>query len=326
MMKKAMAILMSLMMLAALAGCSSSAPETQEAAGDDVQTEASEPSEAGTEAPDDAETGGASIGLVIPTMTNEFFVDLKDGAESYAAEKGINLIALDSGDDSVKEASNVEDLITKGVELVLFIPVDSDAAVSSVESLNAADIPVITMDRSASGGEVVAHIASDNVAGGKLAGDYIVELLGGKGNVVELEGKVGTSAARDRSEGFNQAIEGTEIEVVAKQTANFDKAEGLTVMENILEAHPEVQAVFAANDEMALGAMEACAAAGKTDVYIVGFDASADAVKAVEDGTMAATVAQLPNLIAQYGIDTALQVLAGEEVEATVAVPLELVK
>jgi len=267
-----------------------------------------------------------SIGLMIPTMTNEFFVSLKEGAESYAQEKNIDLIVLDSNDDSVKEASNVDDIITRGVELVLFIPVDSDAAGSSVEALNAAEIPVITLDRASSGGEVVSHIASDNMAGGKLAGEYIVELLGGEGNVVELEGKVGTSAANERSEGFNAALEGTDIKVVAKQTANFDKAEGLTVMENILQSHPEVQAVFAANDEMALGAMEACEAAGREDILIVGFDASADAVKAVSEGKMAGTIAQLPDKIAQYGIDTALSVLAGEEVDATVGVPLELVK
>lgn len=297
-MKKAVSVLMTLAMAGTLAICPAGLASAEE---------------------------GASIGLLIPTMTNEFFVSVKEGAESYAKEKGVDLTILDSGDDSVKEASNVDDLITKGVELVLFIPVDSDAATSSVETLNGAGIPVITLDRMISGGEVVSHIASDNVAGGKLAGDYIVELLEGKGNVVELEGKVGTNAANERSEGFNAALEGTEIEVVAKQTANFDKAEGLTVMENILQAHPEVQAVFAANDEMALGAMEACEAAGRDDIYIVGFDASADAVTAVSEGKMAATIAQLPDQIAQYGIDTALSVLAGEEVEATIGVPLELV-
>lgn len=302
----------------ALTACSSQTGETTASAAGEANVNTATEAAGGDQK--------VSIGLVVPTMTNEFFVDLKASAQAYAEEKGIDLIALDSNDDSAKEASNVEDLITKDVQLVLLTPVDSDAVVNAVESLNAADIPVITLDRMASGGEVVTHIASDNVEGGKLAGEYIAEQLGGQGNVVELEGKVGTSAARDRSEGFNAAIADTQIKVVAKQTANFEKAEGLTVMENILQAQPDVEAVFAANDEMALGAMEACQAAGKGDILIVGFDASADAVQAVEDGKMAATVAQLPEQIAQYGLDTALQVLKGESVESAIGVPLELVK
>lgn len=187
-----------------------------------------------------------------------------------------------------------------------------------------AGIPVITVDRSSNGGEVVSFIASDNMAGGMMAGEFIVEKLGGKGKVVELEGVSGTSAARERGEGFNKAIEGTDIEVVAKQTADFDRVKGLEVMENILQSQPEIDAVFAHNDEMALGALEAIKASGR-DIMVVGFDATDDAVAAVEAGEMAATVAQQPALIGSMGVETAMKVLNGESIEASVPVELKLV-
>jgi ribose transport system substrate-binding protein len=234
------------------------------------------------------------------------------------------LIVLDSQDDPAKEASNVEDLITKQVDLIIINPTDSDAVVNSVLAANDAGIPVITVDRASNGGEVVSHIASDNVAGGKMAGEFIIEQLGGNGKVVELEGIAGTSAARERGEGFNAALEGTGIEVVARQTADFDRAKGLDVMENILQSQPEIDAVFAHNDEMALGALEAIKASGR-DIIVVGFDATDDAVKAVEAGEMAATVAQQPGLMGEIAIETALKVMNGEQVEANIPVELQLV-
>lgn len=271
-----------------------------------------------------SETEGKKIGLVISTLNNPFFVDLEAGAKEKADELGATLITLDSQDDSATEMSNMEDLINQEVDLILINPTDSDAVQSAVEAANAAGIPVITLDRGANGGEVVAHIASDNVAGGVLAGEFIVEQLGGEGKVVELEGIPGASAARDRGEGFNKALEGTNIEVVAKQTANFDRAEGLSVMENILQSQTEIDAVFAHNDEMALGALEAIKASGR-DILVVGFDATADAKAAVEEGTMAATVEQLPKMIGSLGVETAMKVIDGETVEKTIPVDLQLV-
>ncbi|WMJ78928.1 MULTISPECIES: ribose ABC transporter substrate-binding protein RbsB [unclassified Sedimentibacter] len=275
------------------------------------------------ENPDGEET--KTIGLAISTLNNPFFVDLEAGAKAKAQELGVSLVTLDSQDDSATEMSNVEDLINQGVDIIMINPTDSDAVKSAVEAANNANIPVITLDRGANGGEVVSHIASDNVAGGRLAGEYIVELLGGNGKVVELEGIPGASAARDRGQGFNEAISETDIEVVAKQTANFDRAEGLTVMENILQAQTEINAVFAHNDEMALGAIEAIKAS-KRDILVVGFDATDDAKAAVESGEMAATVEQLPKEIGSLGVETAVKILNGEQVESMIPVDLQLVK
>ena len=265
-----------------------------------------------------------TIALVISTLNNPFFVSLKEGAQKEADKLGYNLVVLDSQNNPAKELANVQDLTVRGTKLLLINPTDSDAVGNAVKMANQANIPVITLDRAAAKGEVVSHIASDNVAGGVMAGEHIVSLLGGKGKVVELEGIAGTSAARDRGQGFNDAIAGTEIEVVAKQVADFDRTQGLSVMENILQAQPEIDAVFAHNDEMALGAQKAIEASGR-EIIIVGFDATDDAVAAVKEGKMSATVAQQPSLIGELGVETAKKILDGESVEDFVPVDLQLV-
>ena len=271
-----------------------------------------------------ASASAERIGLVISTQNNPFFVTLKEGAEAKAKELGHDLIVLDSQDNPAKELGNVEDLLVKGVDVLLINPTDSDAVVSSVKAANRSKIPVVTLDRAANGGNVVSHVASDNVLGGEMAGNFIVEKLGGKGKVVELEGIPGTTAARDRGTGFNKAAAG-KLEVVAKQAADFDRTKGLNVMENILQAQPEIQAVFAHNDEMALGALKAIEASGR-DIFVVGFDATDDAVAAIKEGKLAATVAQKPAEIGAIGVEVAYKIVKKQAVEKNVPVALELVK
>lgn len=272
-----------------------------------------------------ASAAGEKIGLVVSTQNNPFFVTLKEGAVKKANELGYELIVLDSQNDPSKELGNVEDLLVKGVDVLLINPTDSDAVVSSVRAANRSKIPVVTLDRAANGGKVVSHVASDNVLGGEVAGNYIVEKLGGKGKVVELEGIPGTTAARDRGEGFNKAIVG-KLDVVAKQAADFDRTKGLTVMENILQAQPEINAVFAHNDEMALGALKAIESSGRKNVIVVGFDATDDAVAAVKDGKLSATVAQKPAEIGAIGVEVADKIIKKQAVQENVPVALELIK
>ncbi|MER1988254.1 MAG: ribose ABC transporter substrate-binding protein RbsB [Solibacillus isronensis] len=264
-----------------------------------------------------------TIGLSISTLNNPFFVTLSENAEAKAKELGVKTTIVDAQDNASKQASDIEDLIQQNVDLIIINPVDSVAVATAVESANSLNIPVITVDRSSEGGEVVSHIASDNVAGGALAGDYITELVGEGAKVVELEGVAGSSAARDRGQGFNEAVTGI-LDVVAKQTANFNRSEGLTVMENILQSNPDVTAVFAHNDEMALGAQEAISASGKK-IVVVGFDATDDAVAAVKAGSLAATVAQKPDEIGKIAMETAVAHLNGETVEEVIPVNLELI-
>lgn len=296
-MKKVFVLILVLVMAVGLFGCGGTAPPAAKA---------------------------PTIGLVVSTLNNPFFVDLRDGAQAKADELGAKLVVLDSQDNAATELSNVEDLITQGVSLIMINPTDSDAVGNAVKAANTAKIPVITLDRSANSGVVVSHIASDNVAGGKMAGDFIIKKLGGVGNVVELEGIPGASAARERGKGFNEAIATSKIVVVAKQTANFDRAQGLSVMENILQAQPKIDAVFAHNDEMALGALKAIKASGRS-ILIVGFDATADALAAVKAGDMAATVQQLPKEIGSNGVATAMKVIAGETVKTYIPVALALI-
>ncbi|MGG1572472.1 ribose ABC transporter substrate-binding protein RbsB [Fictibacillus sp. NRS-1165] len=270
--------------------------------------------------------GDLKIGLSVSTLNNPFFVTLKEGAEKEAKKAGVQLKTVDAQDDSAKQVNDIEDLIQQGVDVLLVNPTDSAAISSAIESANSANIPVITVDRSAEGGKVVSHIASDNVAGGKMAGDYIAKQLKGKGNVVELEGISGSSAARERGEGFHKAVDNQKgIKVVAKQTASFDRAKGLNVMENILQGNKNVDAVFAHNDEMALGALQALEAAGLKDVVVVGFDATDDAQKAVKEGKMAATVAQKPDMIGAEAVKTAVKVNKDEKVEKFIPVDLDLI-
>ena len=273
----------------------------------------------------DGGDGEITVGFSISTLNNPFFVTLQEGAEAHAEELGIELLMVDAQDDDAKQINDVEDLITQGVDVILINPTDSTSVVAAVESANSAGIPVITVDRGADGGDVVAHIASDNVAGGEMAADLLIELVGEGADVAELEGIAGSSAARERGEGFNN-VAADALNIVTAQTANFNRAEGLTVMENILQGNPDLTGVFAHNDEMALGALEAADSAGRDDLIIVGFDATDDAVAAIEDVRLAGTVAQQPLLIGQYALDAALQVANGEEVEDFIPVDLELVR
>lgn len=263
------------------------------------------------------------IGLVVSTQNNPFFVTLKEGAESKAKELGHELIVLDSQNDPSKELGNVEDLLIRGVDVLLINPTDSDAVASSVRAANRSKVPVVTLDRAANKGKVIAHVASDNVLGGEMAGNYIIERLNGSGKVVELEGIPGTTAARDRGAGFNKAVNG-KLNIVAKQAADFDRTRGLTVMENILQAQPEIDAVFAHNDEMALGALKAIEASGK-NIIVVGFDATDDAISAVKQGKMGATVAQKPAEIGATGVEVADKIIKKEQVPENVPVALELI-
>ena len=266
-----------------------------------------------------------TIGLVLSTLNNPFFVTLKEGAEAKAKDLGYKLLVLDSQNDPAKELANVEDLLSKKISLMLINPTDSDAVVSAIRAANRAEVPVVTLDRGATGGNVLSHVASDNVQGGMMAGELIVKTLGGSGKVVELQGVAGTSAARDRGEGFNNAIDAASgIVVVASQVADFDRTKGLNVMENILQAQSDIDAVFAHNDEMALGAIKAIESSNR-NIIVVGFDGTGDAVTAVKGGAMLATVAQQAARIGSIGVETADAILKGKSVAKYSPVPLQLI-
>lgn len=273
-----------------------------------------------------AETTTYTIGFAVSTLENPFFVTMKDAAEAKAAELGVNLMVLDAQDNAETQSSQIEDFITRGVDLLIINPVDSDAVGTSVVACNEANIPVITVTRASNSGTVVQHLDIDNKEAAMLDAEQLIKDLGGKGKVAILEGIAGSSSAIDREEGFMTAIEGTDIEVVASLTANYSREEGATVTEDILQSNPELDAIYAHNDEMALGAVRSVAAAGRSaEIKIYGIDATDDALAAVESGEMAATVQQQPDLQIETALENAVKYLNGETVEALVNIPLKLI-
>ena len=307
--RKLAALVMTGMMALSMAAC-----------GGAVSVDGEKPAaEAGTEAA--AATGSGSIGLSVSTLNNPFFVTLSDGAEAKAKELGVELIVVDAGDDSAKQASDIEDLISKNISVLIVNPVDSDAVAPAVQDAVDKGIKVVAVDRVVNGVDVDCSIASDNVAGAKMATEYLVELAGEKAKTAELEGVNGASATIDRGQGFHSVAD-EKLDVVASQTANFNRAEGMTVMENMLQANPDIQCVFAHNDEMALGAIEAI---GDKDIIVAGFDATDDAIEAVKEGKMAATVAQQPDLMGATAVETAQKLINGETVEKSLPVEVSLI-
>ena len=269
-------------------------------------------------------SSGNVIGFSVSTLNNPFFVTLTEGARKAATENNVELVVVDAGDDAAKQTSDIEDLVSRNVGVLIVNPVDSDAVAPAVKSAMSQGIKVIAVDRGVNGVDVDCQIASDNVAGARMATEYLMELVGEGAKVAELQGVPGASATIDRGAGFHQVADQS-LQVAASQTANFNRAEGMTVMENILQSDGTIKGVFAHNDEMALGAVEAVAASGK-DIKIVGFDATDDAQKAVKDGKMAATVAQKPDKMGETAIETAVKIMAGETADKSIPVEVELIK
>ena len=268
-------------------------------------------------------TAKGSIGLSVSTQNNPFFVTLVEGAKKQASAMGVQLTVADAGDDAAKQTSDIEDLVSSGISVLIVNPVDSDAVTGAVETALSKGVKVISVDRAVNGVDIDCQIASDNVLGAELATQYIVDTLGEGAVVAELQGVTGASAAIDRSQGFHNVAD-AKLKMVASQTANFDRTEGMSVMENMLQANPDIQGVFAANDEMALGAMEAITGAGK-NIMVVGFDATDDAIASIKAGQMAATIAQQPALIGSTAVENAMKLINGETIESSIPVEVTLV-
>lgn len=310
-MKKLLAVLLSAAMLLSASACSTGAeqPASSGAASGSASSSTS---------------SGKAIGLSVSTLNNPFFVTLTNGAKEEAKKLGVSLTVADAGNDTAKQTNDIEDLISKNIGVLIVNPVDSDAVANAVKDAQAKGIKIISVDRVVNGVTVDCKIASDNVSGAKQAAEYLLSKVGKNAKIAQLEGTTGASATIDRGKGFHQAADGN-AQIVASQTANFDRATALNVSENILQAHSDIKGIFAQNDEMALGAVEAVSAA-KKNIVIVGFDATDDGQAAVKSGKMAATVQQKPELMGSTAVDNAQKLLKGEKVEANVPVEVTLIK
>jgi ribose transport system substrate-binding protein len=284
-----------------------------------------------------AAPGKPVVALVVKTLNHPFFIDMQRGAEEAAKAAGVELVvqAAEREVDVERQMQIIENLIQRNVNALVVAPSGSREIVPVIVKANRAGIPVLVVDTrvdaaalQAAGGKVATFIGSDNYEGGRLAGEFMVQRMGGHARLAILEGIPGHETGDARLRGFRAALQGSPgMEIVASQPANWERDQGYNVFQNILQAHPEVNALFSANDLMALGAVEAIAAAGKTgQITVVGFDALAEARAAVQKGTMAGTVAQDPAQMGRVGVEWAARLLKGETPPADIAVPIRLVK
>jgi len=281
--------------------------------------------------------GRPTVALVVKTLNNPFFNDMQAGAEQMARELEINLIvqAAEREVDVEQQVQIVENLIQRRVDAILLTPSGSREVVPVISRANRAGIPVLNLDTrvdmdllARDNAEIATFIGSDNYEGGYLAGRYVGEALNGRGKVAILEGIPGHETADSRQRGFMAGLsEFPDVQVVTSQTANWERNLGYNVFENMLQSFSDVNAVFAANDLMALGAVEAISSSGRSpnDVIVVGFDAHSEAVEAIRRGSMHATVAQNPFEIGRAGVEYAYKVLNGEEIPDDITIEIRLI-
>ncbi|QNE73775.1 substrate-binding domain-containing protein [Streptomyces finlayi] len=266
------------------------------------------------------------VGMSLSTLNNPFFVQMKEGAQAEAKAAGIELTVTDAQNDASQQANQLQNFSSSGMKSIIVNPVDSDAVGPGVRTANKAGIPVIAADRGVNKADTATLVASDNVAGGRLAAEALAGKLGGKGSIVVLQGTAGTSASRERGAGFAEGIKAYPgIKVVARQPADFDRTKGLDVMTNLLQSHADVTGVFAENDEMALGAVKALGNKAGKSVTVVGFDGTPDGLKAVEAGTLYASVAQQPKELGKIAVRNAVRAAQGKDVDRMVKVPVKVV-
>jgi ribose transport system substrate-binding protein len=276
------------------------------------------------------------VALVLKTLNSPFFIDMQKGAQAAADQAGIDLVvqAAEREVDVDKQMQIIENLVQTGVKVLLVTPSGSREIVPAIAKANAAGIPVVIVDTRVdpaaareAGIKTASFIGSDNLEGGRLAGQQLASITGGKAKVAVLEGIPGHETGDSRLKGFKEAIAATPgVQIVASQPANWERDLGFNVFQNMLQAHPEIDAVFACNDMMALGALEAIATAGKTGkIKVLGFDAVDDARKAIGTGAMVGSVAQFPSEMGRLAVESAAKILKGEAVPADQTVRIELV-
>ncbi|MFP5108185.1 ABC transporter substrate-binding protein [Neobacillus sp. C211] len=269
-----------------------------------------------------------TIGLTVGTLANPFFVAMSKGVEEAGKKLGADVFVESAEYDLAKQTSQIENFITKKVDVILLNAVDTKGIAAAVQQAKDAGIPVIAVDTNADGG-VDATVTSDNYQAGKLAGEYVIEQLGGKGNIAIIDGPP-VSAVTDRIKGFEDAIKDSKIKIVAKQNGEGNREKALTVMESILQANPSgsIDAVFAINDPEAIGVEIAQEQADRKDeFFIVGVDGAPEVTEAMakKGSTIKATSAQSPSDMVKKAVEIGMKVKNGEDVEDLIKVPVKLV-
>jgi ribose transport system substrate-binding protein len=266
------------------------------------------------------------VGVTLLTQTHSFFKELEDGLREAAAEQNLELVIVACEMDPAKQAAQIEDFVAQRVAAILAAPCDSNAIGPHLDGPERAGIPVFTADIAALGGKVVSHVASDNVQGGRLAARELVRLMGGSGKVLIIDHPT-VASVQERTRGFEEEMrEHPGIRIVGRPSADGQRARAMAVMEDMLQAHRDLEGVFGINDDSALGAAAVLEAAGRSDVVVVGYDASPEARAAIrKGGPLKADVVQYPKRIGRTAIEMIAKYLAGEAVPATIAVEVGIV-
>lgn len=271
----------------------------------------------------------AKIAIVISTLNNPWFVVLGESAKTRAVELGYDATIFDSQNDTAKEAAHFDDLLAAGYQAVLFNPTDADGSVANVLKAKKAGVPVFCVDREInSTNAATSQMLSDNYSGCVALGQYFVKTVGKQGKYAELLGLVGDNNTWNRSKGFHSVVDRYPgLKMVAQQSADFDRAKALEVLESILQKNPDLDAVFCGNDAMAMGAYQALLSAGKAGkVKVFGFDGADDVVKLIAEKKIAATGMQFPKVMAQKAAEFADAYLKGKrDFQQKVPVKVDLV-
>ncbi|MCG1011595.1 sugar ABC transporter substrate-binding protein [Tepidanaerobacter sp. GT38] len=275
------------------------------------------------------ETNSYKITLIVKNLVNPMWLAVKEGAEAAAKEYGVELTVLAplKADNNEEQIRQVEDAITKQADAIVLIPADSQGIIPAVEKANQAGIPVINVNTKVGGGVTETFVAVENYDAASKVAEAVAEKLGQKGKVIILEGKAGAQSAIDLKQGAVDTFAKYEgIEIVASQTANWNRAEAMQVTQNLLQAHPDVNAIFASNDEMAMGAVEAVDQAGLTGkIIIAGLDANQDALEAIKEGKMTLTCDKRGFEQGYVGVEAAVKVLNNEPVDDRIVIDTTIV-
>ncbi len=267
-----------------------------------------------------------TIGVTLLTRAHEFYRDLEESLQKEAAQHGFELVITTAEFDLGKQAAQVEDFIVRRVDAIILCPADSRGIGPAVKQANAANIPVFTADVAAQEGEVVCHIASDNIAGGRLAGEYLAKLLNGKGEIALINHPTVTSVL-DRVQGFKEALAAfPDLTIVADVNANGVRDKAMQAAADILQAHPNLDGVFGINDDSALGALDAVQQFQRAGIVIVGYDGTPLALDAIrKDTALKADVVQHPKKIGTILIAKIAEYFSGASLPKVIPVEVGLV-
>lgn len=260
------------------------------------------------------------IAVVLKAINSDYWKIVQAGAMQAAKELGVQVEVLgpNAETDIAGQTSLMEDQIVKKVSALVVAPSQPSAAIATFDKADQAGIPVLLIDTNANWDKKKSFIGTGNLAGGEVGGKYIASKLQKGDKVAILRGALGDGTHDERTNGAQKAMEDAGLQVVAVQPANSDRNMGMSVMENLIQANPDLKAVFCTNDEMALGAARALAQANKKDIIVIGFDGSPDALKAIKAGELTGSVAQSPFNIGKYGVEAAVKVAKGEQIDARI--------